>query len=171
MDLIQIREGDLSTLKLCGLTAASQSVASKYGTGTLVNDRADVAASYGCGVHLTTRSLSATAVREAFGPEMLIGVSTHTIEEVEVAEEGGADFAVFGPVFDTPSKRMYGAPVGLEALRRVTHRAKLPVLALGGIKLSNCRQTLDAGAAGVAGISMFTDSDDLSGLVAAIKGR
>lgn len=170
VDLIQIRERDLSALELSGLTAACQSAARKHGAAVLVNDRADIAASHEAGVHLTTRSLAPDVVREAFGSEMLIGVSTHAIEEVEAAEEGGADFVVFGPVFETASKKEYGDPVGLEALRRAAGRSKLPVLALGGLKLPNYRLALDAGAAGVAGISMFTEAKDLRALVATIKG-
>jgi thiamine-phosphate pyrophosphorylase len=73
-------------------------------------------------------------------------------------------------VFETASKKEYGEPVGVEALHQVATRLSIPVLALGGIKLSNFREALDAGAAGVAGISMFTKTQDLGGLVATIKG-
>ena len=170
VDLIQIRERDLSTRELSGLTAAAQSSAREHGASVLVNDRADVAASHNAGVHLTTRSLSAEVIRKAFGVEMIIGASTHTIEEVQAAEEGGVDFVVFGPVFETASKKVYGEPLGLEALRGAASRSKIPVLALGGVTLSNYRETLEAGAAGVAGISMFTEARDLRTLVATIKG-
>jgi thiamine-phosphate pyrophosphorylase len=135
----------------------------------LINDRADVAASSAAGVHLTTRSMPVEVVRAAFGSQILIGASTHTIDEVEAAEAGGADFVVFGPVFETPSKREYGAPVGLDALQLVATRSGIPVLALGGVSLSNYKHALDAGAAGVAGISMFIEAMDLAALVAEIK--
>ncbi|HXU08895.1 MAG TPA: thiamine phosphate synthase, partial [Blastocatellia bacterium] len=97
--------------------------------------------------------------------------STHTIDEVEAAEAGGADFVVFGPVFETPSKLEYGAPVGLDALAQVATRSRIPVLALGGVNLSNYKRALDAGAAGVAGISMFIEAMDLAALVAEIKAH
>jgi len=101
---------------------------------------------------------------------MLVGVSTHTFDEARAAQKEGADFVVFGPVFETESKRGYGMPVGLGALRQVTTGLAIPVVALGGINPSNFRDALDAGAAGVAGISMFAKSRDLGALVSAIKG-
>lgn len=164
IDMIQIRERDLSAREVCRIMDAASEHAA-----ILINDRADIAAVNGAGVHLTTRSIPVQAVRNAFGSEILIGVSTHTIVEVEAAEGGGADFVVFGPVFETASKRAYGEPVGLDALQRAAARATIPVLALGGLNLSNYRRALDAGAAGVAGISMFAESDDLTALVAEIK--
>jgi len=115
--------------------------------------------------------MTADVVRKTFGPYLLIGVSTHTLEEASTAERGGADFIVFGPVFETAAKRVYGEPVGLEALRAVTACVSVPVLALGGISLSNYRRALDSGAAGVAGISIFTGARDLVSLVNALKGR
>lgn len=115
--------------------------------------------------------MAAEVVRSVLGPGALIGQSTHTFQEVRAAERAGADFVVFGPVFETTSKAAYGAPVGVEALHEVATRSAIPVLALGGVNLSNFRETLDAGAAGVAAISMFVEAEDLCGLVAAIKRR
>jgi len=164
IDMIQIRERDLPARELCSVIGSAAEHA-----GILVNDRADVAASSAAGVHLTTRSMPVEVVRAAFGSEILIGASTHTIDEVETAEAGGADFVVFGPVFETASKREYGAPVGLDALERVAARSTIPVLALGGVNVSNYKRALDAGAAGVAGISMFIEAMDLAALVAEVK--
>ena len=169
VDMIQIRERDLSARELFSLAEQVAGMARKAGAKLLINDRADVAASVNCGVHLTTRSLAASVVRSAFGEEMLIGVSTHNIEEARMAESGGADFIVFGPVFETESKKAYGLPVGLAALGAVASGLQIPVLALGGIKQSNFQAALDAGAAGVAAISMFTESGDINQLVREIK--
>lgn len=163
-DMIQIRERDLSARELCIVTGSAAEHAD-----ILVNDRADVAASSAAGIHLTTRSMPVEVVRVAFGSDILIGASTHTIAEVDAAEAGGADFVVFGPVFETASKREYGAPVGLDALEHVATRSRIPVLALGGVNASNYKRALDAGAAGVAGISMFIEAMDLAALVAEIK--
>jgi thiamine-phosphate pyrophosphorylase len=164
VDMVQIRERDLSAGEVCSIVEAVSGC-----VPTLVNDRADIAAAYAAGVHLTTRSMPVGVVRAAFGPDILIGASTHTIGEVEAAEAGGADFAVFGPVFETASKQMYGEPVGVDALQSAATRARIPLLALGGVNISNFRRALDAGAAGVAGISMFVEAPDLKALVAAIK--
>jgi thiamine-phosphate pyrophosphorylase len=169
VDIVQIRERDLSARDLLSVAETTARLAYNSGTGVLINDRADIAVCAAAGVHLTTRSLSAEVVRRAFGPELIIGVSTHSFEEAKAAECGGADFIVFGPVFETASKRHYGEPVGLESLRRVATGLSIPVLALGGIKPANFSQALDAGARGVAGISMFAQASDLNGLVATIK--
>jgi thiamine-phosphate pyrophosphorylase len=171
VDIVQIREPDLSARDLLSVAEATAHLAYKSGAGVLINDRADIAVCAAAGVHLTTRSLSAQVVRKAFGRNLIIGVSTHSFEEAKAAERGGADFIVFGPVFETASKKQYGEPVGLEALERVATALTIPVLALGGIKPTNFSQALDAGAQGIAGISMFAESLDLNSLVATIKGH
>lgn len=171
VDLVQIRERDLPARSLFTLTARIVEAAKKYSARVLVNDRADVAAATGAGVHLTTRSLTADAVRRAFGSDMLIGASTHSLQEAEAAEHAGANFVVFGPVFETESKKIYGPPVGTESLRQVVSRFRIPVLALGGVKMTNYREALDAGAAGIAAISLFTEAADLQAVVEEIKTK
>ena len=102
-------------------------------------------------------------VRRAFGPDFLVGVSTHSLAEALAARAGGADFALFGPVFDTPSKRAYGPPLGLAALGEAARAlSPFPLLAVGGISPENARTALDAGAAGVAAIRMFAEAEDLA---------
>jgi thiamine-phosphate pyrophosphorylase len=169
VDMIQIRERDLTTRELFSLAECVAVAANNANAKLLINDRADVAASLGCGVHLATRSLPANVVRGAFGSEMLIGASTHNLEEAHEAERAGADFIVFGPVFETKSKKAYVPPVGLEALRAVAGRSRIPVLALGGVTTTNFREALYAGAAGIAAISLFTEAYDLEELVRRIK--
>jgi thiamine-phosphate pyrophosphorylase len=169
VDMVQIRERDLPPRDVFFVTEAIAKSARQKGANVLVNDRADIAACTGSGVHLTTRSLTVDVIREAFSSRMLVGVSTHKIDEAIAAQRDGADFVVFGPVFESVSKRDYGKPVGIEAVRQVATRLTIPVLALGGITASNFWEALEAGASGVAGISMFTKSLDLSALVAKIK--
>ncbi len=167
---MQLRERDLQGGELLSLTERIAAIARGRNLRVLVNDRADIAAACpGVGVHLTTRSMRVAVVRKTFGDDLLIGASTHSLAEAREAEEGGANFIVFGPVFETASKKIYGAPVGLEALREVADRLRIPVLALGGVKLSNFKDAVAAGAKGVAAISLFTDAEDLSSLARAIK--
>ena len=167
--MIQIRERDLSARQLFHLADKAAEIARLHGARVLINDRADVAATVGAGVHLTTRSMASGVVRRAFGAKMLIGASTHSLDEAKAAEQGGADFIVYGPVFETDSKRIYGSPVGVGALEMVVSRLQIPVLALGGISLENFRQVIDAGAAGVAAISLFVKTDHISSVVETIK--
>jgi thiamine-phosphate pyrophosphorylase len=165
--LVQLRETALSGRVLYELASASAQAARGTGTRVLVNDRADIARAAACdGVHLTTNSLDTAVVRRAFGEDFLIGVSTHTSEEARAARGGGADFAVFGPVFDTPSKRAYGSPVGLEALKRTAlELSPFPLVALGGVGEGEVERVLRAGAAGVAGIRLFADGQNLARIV------
>ncbi|MCH6554145.1 MAG: thiamine phosphate synthase, partial [Acidobacteria bacterium] len=123
-----------------------------------VNDRLDVAVA--AGVHLPAHGFPVDEVRRSY-PELLIGASTHNLEELRRAADGGADFAVFGPVFETPSKKAYGPPLGLEKLTEAARAVNIPVLALGGITLENTADCLRAGAAGLAAISLFQQSADL----------
>jgi thiamine-phosphate diphosphorylase len=169
VDMIQIREPDLAARELLFISDSVKETASRNGAHVLVNDRADVAACSEAGTHLTTRSMSPDVARAAFGPDMLLGASTHSLAEAQAAERAGADFIVFGPVFETESKKRYGPPVGVEALRVTASRVAIPVLALGGINPDNFREALDAGADGIAGISLFSYADDLRALVREIK--
>lgn len=169
--LVQLREKTLTARVLSELATRAVEICHDEGgeTRLLVNDRADIARAVasggtdcGCGVHLTTRSLDAAIVRRIFGSELLIGVSAHTFDEARAARDAGADFAVFGPVFDTPSKSAYGAPVGLDELSEAAHAlAPFPLLALGGVTQDNALEALRAGARGVAAIRLFADAGNL----------
>src|SRR5262249_27526828 len=119
--LFQIREKSLPARVLYELTSRAAEITRGSKTRLLVNDRSDIARAGGAdGVHLTTRSLPAQVVRDLYGPEFLIGVSTHSLREAEEGRKAGADFVVFGPVFETESKRSFGEPQGLDKLREVT---------------------------------------------------
>lgn len=172
VDLIQIREKDLSARELYYLVEATRERLKNSGCKLLVNDRVDIAASFpDVGVHLTSTSMAASVVRRAFGAEIMIGASTHSPEEVRSAVEGGANFVVFGPVFETVSKKEYGPPQGPDALQTAVNASRrIPVLGLGGISMTNYQTVLETGAAGVAGISLFTGAEDLVGLVSKLKG-
>jgi thiamine-phosphate pyrophosphorylase len=171
ISLIQLREKKLNARTLYALTL--QAVAITRGTATrlLVNQHASIAAAAGAdGVHLTTRSLEADVIRENFGADFLIGVSTHSLAEAREVRAQGADFVVFGPVFETVSKQLYGAPLGLARLAEVAFAlAPFPVLALGGVSADNARACIEAGAAGIAGISLFQHTGNLQQIVGLVQ--
>lgn len=173
VNLLQLREKNLSTRVLYDLTLQAAEITRGSNTRLLVNDRADVARSAGAaGVHLTAGSIEASVIRRTFGDDFLIGVSTHSLEEARAAREARADFAVFGPVFETASKHVYGEPLGLEKLEQVANAfPQFPVLALGGVTLDNATGCLRAGAAGVAAIRLMNDPDQLARVVAEIGAR
>ena len=159
LPLFQIREKSLPARVLYDLTVRAVEITRGSKTRLLINDRADIALAAGAdGVHLTARSLPADVARNICGPEFLIGVSTHSLAEARAAQVGGADFVVFGPVFDTDSKRAFGEPQGLEKLREVTSAlGEFPVIAIGGVTRENAEACMTAGASGYAGISMFEE--------------
>ncbi len=159
IDLIQIREKQMTARVLFDLVARAANLTRQSATKLLVNDRPDIAAGAGAdGVHLTTNSLEAAIVRRTFGADFLIGSSTHTLAEARAARDQGADFIVFGPVFDTESKRGFGPAKGLDELNEVVRDLRhFPVLALGGITTANAAECLTAGASGIAGISLFDE--------------
>ena len=158
--LIQIREKSITALQLFELTRSTVNVTRNSRTKVLVNDRVDVAIAAGAdGVHLSTRSIPAKTVRMHVPEEFLIGVSTHSLDEVLFANRSGADFAVFGPIFDSPGK---GDPVGLDQLRRACLlEPEFTVLALGGVNATNLNDVLSAGAAGFAAIRFLYDRDNI----------
>ncbi len=156
VDWIQIREKDLPPRALLELTRAALSRTRNYPAGILVNSRLDIAVAAGAGgVHLTSDAPPPQRLRAAAPAGFLFGVSTHTPEETERAAREGADFAVFGPVFPTPSKPPAAAVAGLEKLADACARSSIPILALGGVAPKRIRSCMSAGAAGIAGISMF----------------
>ena len=171
VSLIQLREKNLSALSLYELTLRAVAITRGSSTRLLVNDRADIARAAGAdGVHLTTSSLEAAIVRRTFGDDFLIGVSTHSVEEVRAARASGADFVVFGPVFQSFSKRTYGEPLGLEKLKEVAGElAPFPVIALGGIDELGASDCIRAGASGIAAIRLFSECENLEKVVESLR--
>lgn len=171
VSLFQIREKTWSARVLFELTARAAEITRGSETRLLVNDRSDIARAAGAdGVHLTSRSLPADVVRKIYGAEFLIGVSTHSLDEARAARAGGADFVVFGPVFETESKLAFGAPQGLSRLAEVTSELRgFPVVAIGGVTLENAGACFDAGASGLAAIRLLNDAERMLSIVAGLR--
>jgi len=149
VDLIQVREKDLNAQELYELVCRVRDAAAGTSTKVLVNDRLDIAIAANIdGVHLPANGLPVARVRPLV---RVLGCSTHTLEEAVAAERDGANYVIFGPVFETPGK----TPVGVEALRKVCAGIRIPVLAIGGITYETTPLVVEAGAAGIAAIRLF----------------
>lgn len=160
---VQIREKHLSARLLFDLASDAVRACQDSTTRLLINDRLDVALSVGAdGVHLTADSVTADVVRKYVPDGFVIAKSTHSIDEIHQAKSAGADFAVFGPIFETPGKR---SAVGLEVLAEAANRTSpFPVLALGGVDETNYRGVLDVGSAGFAAIRFLNNTANLAKL-------
>ena len=152
--MIQIREKELGVRELLRFVNAIHRVARPFRVPCLINDRVDlVLATRAAGVHLRSDSLSVKEARACLGSDYLIGKSVHSAAEALQSEQDGADFAVLGPVYDTPSKRDYGSPLGVGVLREASRQCHIPLYAIGGITPSRVACVMEAGAFGVAAIS------------------
>ena len=159
--LIQLREKDLPAKRLLEIALDLRSLTARYKARLFVNDRIDIALiSKADGVHLGQASFSPKEARSIRKDRLLIGVSAHGIKEAKKAEDEGADFITFGPIYPTPSKLNYGAPLGLDMLKKAREAARIPIFAIGGIGRDRIRDVIDAGADGAALIrAIFTSRD------------
>ena len=155
---MQLREKDMLGRELLALAARLRAETAARGAMLIVNDRVDVAVAVGAdGVQLGAASLPVEAARPLLAEGMTIGASTHSIEEVQAST---ADFVVFGPVYDTPSKRAFGAPQGEARLAEAVQASPVPVIAIGGIDAARVAACRAAGAAGVAVIRAVLAAPD-----------
>jgi thiamine-phosphate pyrophosphorylase len=159
---VQLREKDLPMRELLALAQELRTITREFGAKLFINDRIDVAVSVNAdGVHLGQQSMPVEAARKVVGNDLLVGVSTHNLEEAKAAATGGADFITVGPVFETPSKAKYGAPVGIDLIRLLKKELSIPFYAIGGIKSGNIYTVMGAGAFGVALISAIMAAEDI----------
>lgn len=156
VDFIQLREKDLTDRELFELVSHAVSAVKGTRCRILVNGRADIGLAAGAdGVHLPSGGLGISDLRPWLPRGFLVGVSAHSLRDAMRAYAERADYVLLGPVFPTESKLRYGPPLGLDYLRRVCARVQLPVFGLGGISADRIEMVREAGAAGVAGISLF----------------
>ncbi len=156
IEMIQIREKRLPGRLVYELAVEAVSLTLGSACKLLINERFDLAMAAGAhGVHLTSTSISVERVRDKVPSGFIVGVSTHSSDEVIAAKESGADYAMLGPIFATPDK---GEPLGIEKLERVCQSvSSFPVIAVGSIDGSSFQQVLDAGAEGFAAIRYLDD--------------
>ena len=159
---IQLRERDLSARELVSLAREVQAVAASSGSQLLINDRVDVASALeGVGVHLRSNSLPVPVARQLLGAGRLLGVSVHGVEEARQAESQGADYIVLGPIYGTPSKQMFGPPLGIHTLEKACSLVRIPIIGIGGVTAARAREMRRAGAFGAAVITAILGADDV----------
>ncbi len=166
---VQLREKDLPTRALLELAREVRALTREYGAKLLINDRLDIVMAVEAdGVHLRADSLPVSVTRRLLGPDRLIGVSVHSATEALRVESEGADFALLGPVYETPSKLAYGAPLGLGPIEEAARRCRAPVFAIGGITAARLGEVRRAGAQGVAVISAILSADSVASATRAL---
>jgi thiamine-phosphate pyrophosphorylase len=158
VNVIQLREPDLSALELWEMARTLVIITRARGALLLVNDRIDVALAVAAdGVQLSGHSLPPEIARQVAGSRLLLGRSVHSEAEVVVAEREGADFVVLGTIFMTGSHPDRSG-AGPELVRAARSNARLPIIGIGGITVGNARSVMEAGADGVAVISAILDA-------------
>jgi len=159
---IQLRERDVSARELVTLALELQAVTASRRSQLLINDRIDVAlALEGVGVHLRSNSLPVSVARQVLGTQRLLGISVHAVEEAVQVESQGADYIVLGPIYETPSKQMFGPPLGIHTLERACRLVRLPIIGIGGVTAARAREMQRAGAFGVAVITAVLGAADV----------
>ena len=158
---VQLREKECGTREFIEEARAVQAGLRGTGVPLIVNDRVDVALAVGAeGVHLGQRDMAIADARRLGPPGWIVGVSAESVEDAVRAEREGADYVGASPVFATPTKADHAAPLGLDGLRRLRAAVKLPLVAIGGIHAGNARETVRAGADGLAVVSAIVAADD-----------
>jgi thiamine-phosphate pyrophosphorylase len=140
--------------------------AADTGALLIVNDRCDLALAIDAdGAHVGQTDLPLEEARLLLGQEKILGVSTHTVEQVMVAAKQGPDYIAYGPIFATTTKHDHEAVVGVESLRRVRRQVSLPLFAIGGIEAGHVSEIVGAGAEGVAVCSAVLHAPDVGSAV------
>jgi len=166
MPAIQLRERDLSARELATLAREVQAVTASRRSQLLINDRIDVAlALEGVGVHLRSNSLPVSVARQMLGIQRLLGISVHSVEEAVQGESQGADYIVLGPIYETPSKQLFGPPLGIHTIEKACRLVRIPIIGIGGVTAARAREMRRAGAFGAAVITAILGATDVESAV------
>ena len=158
---IQLREKDCSTLEFIEQARAIKNFLEEREVPLIINDRLDVALAVGAdGVHLGQSDMPLEMARKIAGPSMLIGISAESVQDAVEAENGGADYLGVSPIYATPTKTDTAPPLGIQGLREIKNRVKIPLVGIGGLNNSNAAEVIRNGADGVAVVSAIVAAED-----------
>jgi thiamine-phosphate pyrophosphorylase len=153
VDLIQLRGKGKSIEELMNLASEIHEITVQFNTPLIVNDHAEIAARIPVeGVHVGQDDDSIPVTRQKAGRDLIVGKSTHSLDQAHAAQGEGADYIGFGPIFATPTKPNY-KPIGLGDIRQVGLDVSVPIFCIGGINVDNLQQVIDAGAKRVVMVS------------------
>lgn len=163
---IQYREKLLSKRESFNIALELRKITKKFDATLIINDDVDIAMAVDAdGVHLGQEDLPAQTARSLLGNEKIIGLSTHSLKDAEIAQDSGADYIAIGPIFKSTTKDVR-SPLGADIIKAVKGISKLPVIAIGGINEENISDVITAGADGAAVISAIIAKEDI---IAAVK--
>jgi thiamine-phosphate pyrophosphorylase len=170
-DVLQLRAKGFSQEKVIALGRTIHELTQRHGIPLVINDHPEAAARVGSeGIHVGQDDQAVAKARAIVGPRCFVGKSTHSLAQAEAAQEEGADYIGFGPLFATGTKPDY-TPIGLQDIAAVHHRVSLPIFCIGGINPERLDQVLQAGAQRVVVVSAFLCAKDIAGTVRALKQR
>ncbi|MBW2706682.1 MAG: thiamine phosphate synthase [Deltaproteobacteria bacterium] len=158
---VQLREKDCSTLEFIEQARAIKNFLEEREVPLIINDRLDVALAVGAdGVHLGQSDMPLEMARKIAGSSMLIGISAESVQDAVEAENGGADYLGVSPIYATPTKTDTAPPLGIQGLREIKNRVKIPLVGIGGLNISNAAEVIRNGADGVAVVSAIVAAED-----------
>jgi thiamine-phosphate pyrophosphorylase len=167
---VQVREKDVSARAYIESLTAVRSLLRECGVPLFVNDRVDVALALEAdGVHLGQTDLPLGMARRVAAGRLLVGVSCETVQDAKDAERGGADYVSVSPVFATPTKTDTAPALGLDGVRAIRRAVRVPVVAIGGINMTNAADVIRAGADGICVVSAIASAPDPHAAAAALR--
>jgi thiamine-phosphate pyrophosphorylase len=169
VDLIQLRAKGHTSAQIAEIAAELRSITAESGVPLIINDHPEIACIVGAeGVHVGQDDMPIAEAREAAGPNCFVGKSTHSLDQAIRAFHEGADYIGFGPIFATPTKPDY-PPIGLAQVQKVHDAVRIPIFCIGGIKLDNLPEVIEAGALRVVIVSALLQAKNTAVYAGAAK--